>query len=75
MGHGGGLVPLTAVQSRGQRELAVRPSWLQTATSGSTRTRSRLKFKSAYLRSAYFYTNVWIIRFRFAVQHSWHRSP
>lgn len=26
--HGRGLVPLTAVQSRGQRELAVRPSWL-----------------------------------------------
>lgn len=32
--HGRGLVPLTAVQSRGQRELAVRPSWLQTSTSG-----------------------------------------
>lgn len=44
VGHGGGLIPLTAIQTRGQCELAVRHSWLQAAAPVQHRDRADVSF-------------------------------
>lgn len=46
VGHGGGLVPLTAVQTGGQSELAVRHPRLQTATSAEHRDTAEVMIHS-----------------------------
>jgi len=46
VGHGGGLVPRTDVQTRGLGHLAVRPSRLQTATPAQHRDTTEIRIQS-----------------------------
>ena len=55
MGHGGGLIPLAAVQTRGQRELAVRHSRLQTATPEPHRDTADVKIQVEKSDFIYFF--------------------